>query len=348
MNPKAKKFLSNFFFGLFSNDHAIEGSKSNPWWVGLIILVLGVFLPVIPLTVNAANSYGASFLTSYTYRYDQNIADLTTKLLLDNKEFKVNDNHELQYFVDGEVAHPTVEADVTPVAAHINATTNQYELVIYFTEREGLDLDALKTSITDTHYKSGSTSVAVEGDTAYAPSYVILYKNGIYTKLMKENSTEAGSNTSTTYATDWKHFDVGHELLKNTLPEGKTAAQVDLNSSKDVQEIFANWKEVYNKAYLSQKTYNTWFTTLLFYGIYLALAIFMGLLVFLLTRGKNNMFNYLKFWDCQKIVWWASLCPAILAMIVGFIFSNFAQMIFIILFGLRIMWISMKQLRPQY
>ena len=89
-------------------------------------------------------------------------------------------------------------------------------------------------------------------------------------------------------------------------------------------------------------------TSLLFLGIYVGLVFVMGLLVFVLTRGKNNMFNYLTFIDTQKIVWWACLTPAILAMILGFILTNFAQMMFIVLLGLRVMWISMKQLRPQY
>ena len=88
-------------------------------------------------------------------------------------------------------------------------------------------------------------------------------------------------------------------------------------------------------------------SSLVFLGVYIVLIFIMGLLIFLLTRGKTNMFNYLKFMDCQKMVWWASLAPAILAVIFGFIFTNFAQMIFIILLGLRVMWMSMKQLRPQ-
>ena len=71
MKPKTKKFLSNFFFGLFSNDHAIEGSKSNPWWVALIIALFAVILPVIPITVSQSRTYGASFLAGYIYRFDQ-------------------------------------------------------------------------------------------------------------------------------------------------------------------------------------------------------------------------------------------------------------------------------------
>ena len=348
MKPRAKKFLSNFFFGLFSNDHAIEGSKSNPWWVALIIMILGTFLPVIPLTVNAARTYGASFLDGYTYRFDQNISEVTINLLKNGTEFKVNDDHKLLYYDNGQAVNVNSEADMKPLANYINKSKNQYELQIYYSQRERSGINDLIKVIDERHFKIGSIDIAGEEDAAYAPSYVILYSEGIYTRINKENSISMGNNTYTGFGTDWNHFDVNHELLKSTLPEGKTADTVDLTKTSEVTAMFNNWKEVYNKSYLSQKTLNIWMSTGLFYGIYLALIIFMGLLVFLLTRGKNNMYNYLKFMDCEKIVAWASLSPAILAMIIGFIFSMVAQMIFIILLGLRVMWISMKQLRPQY
>ena len=347
MNPKAKKFLSNFFFGFISNEHAIEGAKSHPWWVGLIIAVFAVTLPVVPITVSQARSYGSSFLSKNVYRFDQNIANVTVDLAKDNKEFKVEEAY-LNYYI-GETAQVVdIVKDKTPVAQHISASTNQYELVVYYTQREKNDLKTFVNEINSLTYKVGTVEAPEDGyeGSLYSPSFIVLSSGSIYTKINKDDSTEAGSNTYTNFSTDWKHME-GFKLVANALPEGKTATTVDLNSEDDVAAIFKNWKTYYNKAFITQKNYNTWMTSLLFLGIYVALEFVMGLLVFLLTRGKNNMFNYLKFIDTHKIVWWASLCPAILAMIAGFIFSNFAQMIFIILLGLRIMWISMRQLRPQ-
>lgn len=348
MSPKTKKFLSNFFFGLFSNDHAIEGSKSNPWWVALIIGLVSVFIPVIPLSVAQANTYGASFLSNYTYRYDQNIVTLTKELALANKEFKVNNDHFLEYYDNGAlVNYAKEEDDLTPIIGHVSTATNEYELLIYYSQRDRSGIQKMLDTVNKTYYTEGTTTVNTsEAGSMYLPSYTILFKEGIYTRINKENSTEVGNGTYTSYATDWKHFEVGFELIKGALPKDKTAATMDIYKDKD--EVFNNWKEYYNKSYLSQKTYNVWMMSLVFLGIYAGLTIVMGLLIFLLTRGKNNMFNYLKFIDTLKIVWWATLSPAILAMIVGFIFSQFAQMAFIILLGLRVMWISMKQLRPQY
>lgn len=349
MKPKAKQFLSNFFFGLFSNDHAMQGAKTFPWWVCLIIALFAVIFPIIPITVSQAKTYGASFLSNYTYRFDQNIAKATVSLASENKDFKVE--HQSLIYYDGEnhVAEVTVENDETPVYQHVSDYSHQYELLVYFTYREKADLTSYISNISNTTYQKGSTDKVTEGyeGDKYAPTFVVLASTGIYTRINKDDSTEVGNNTYTSYASDWKHFEEGTCLIKGALPKDKAVADIDLNKSSQVKEIFDNWKEYYNKSYISQKTFNTWMTSLLFLGIYAALVFIMGLLVFLLTRGKNNMFNYLKFIDTQKIVWWASLAPGLLAMILGFIISSFAQMMFIILLGLRVMWISMKQLRPQ-
>ena len=357
MKPKTKKFLSNFFFGLFSNDHAIEGSKSNPWWIALIIALFAAILPVLPITVSNSNAKGDDFLKNYTYRFDQNVSRLSVEMLANGQEFVVNDYHLLEYKVNGTTVEPDDNADKTPVASYISTRdgVDQYELLVYYTIRPKKALSEYIKNIDNTVYRIGTTTVIDVNaeETKYAPSYIVLAKEGIYTRINQEDSTLVGNGTYTAYSADWKQFKSDHELLANVMPkkEGsdshKTAAEVDLKDTKQIKEIFNNWKEVYRKTFISQRNYNVLMSSLVFLGVYIVLIFIMGLLIFLLTRGKTNMFNYLKFMDCQKMVWWASLAPAILAVIFGFIFTNFAQMIFIILLGLRVMWMSMKQLRPQ-
>lgn len=344
MKPKTKKFFSNFFLGLFSNDQAIEGSKSNPWWVALIIALLGIIIPIIPITVSQSRSYGASFLSGYTRRFDQNIASLTVALAKENKDFEVGEDKLLTY-----IGQPDGFSDSEPVARYQNQSTGQYELSIYYTAKERSELKEYITDIDALNYKKGTIVAPEEGyeGIIYAPSYVVLAKNGIYTRINNEDSIYASNGAYTAFSSDWKHFKSGDRLIRDAL-DGMEADNVNLNNQDDVNSIFNNWKDYYNKSYLTQKTFNVWMTSLLFLGIYAILVFILGLLVFLLTRGKNNMFNYLKFMDTQKIVYWACLCPGLLAMIVGFILPSFSQMAFIMLLGLRVMWISMKQLRPQY
>ena len=345
MKEKTKTFLSNFFGGLLSNQRAIDGAKTNPWWVAVIIGLVGIILPVLPITISQAKTYGASFLASNKYNFDQNIASLTVEMLNNGEEFVIDDNHLLQYQANPELP---ARGNEEPIATKVNSSDGQYELMIYYMDAGKDSLNAFIESIDAKQYKVGSTNIAVAEDVKYAPSYLILGKEGLYCRLNKYNSTDAGSNTVTNFNTDWKEFEPGHKLLASTLGE-MVLAEINPNISSEVKDtIFHNWEAVFNKVYLSQKRYNVWVTTAMFFGIYLGLIILMGLLLFLLTRGKNNMFNYLKFMDTEKMAWWASLTPGLLAMIVGFIFTNFAQMAFIVLFGLRTMWIAMKQLRPQY
>jgi hypothetical protein len=73
----------------------------------------------------------------------------------------------------------------------------------------------------------------------------------------------------------------------------------------------------------------------------------LGLTVFLMTRGKTNPFRIYTFWECQKIAYWAAFSPSVLALI-GFAFPAYAPLVYIFLYGMRVMWMSMRSLRPVY
>jgi uncharacterized membrane protein len=121
-----------------------------------------------------------------------------------------------------------------------------------------------------------------------------------------------------------------------------------LGEAAYTEGVVKNWNKVFDDTYKSQKSFNVMFFMGLYLLIYIVLVFLMGLLVFFLTRGKHNMFNYLKFIDCQKMTWWIAFAPALLAMLLSFLMPGMASMLFIILMGLRVMWMSMKQLKPQY
>ena len=115
------------------------------------------------------------------------------------------------------------------------------------------------------------------------------------------------------------------------------------NNIHNISEILTN---IYNAIMSLDET--KWNTTLIYLGVYAGLMFFLGLMVFLLTRGKNNPFSSLNFWVCQKIGYFLGFTPAVLALVLGFIFAAnvIGQMAFIMLISLRVMWASMRQLRP--
>ena len=94
---------------------------------------------------------------------------------------------------------------------------------------------------------------------------------------------------------------------------------------------------------------NVTYSQLYTIGIYLLMLLFMGLMVLPINSGKRNIFNYLKFGICLKMAAWSSITPAVLSLILGFVLPAYAIMYSFCLIRLaRVMWMSMKQLRPQY
>ena len=156
------------------------------------------------------------------------------------------------------------------------------------------------------------------------------------------NTATAASSTYVNL--DWKNAKF-EELLTSLLTvEGfETPVVEDLNY---VQGALANWKQISNDAYLNQKTRTFWFNSGLYWGIYLALGVFMGFMLWLLTRGKNNPNRNLTVWIGIKISWWICFTPAVLAMVLGFIWAQAAGLAYIVLIGLRTMWLAMRQLNP--
>ena len=110
--------------------------------------------------------------------------------------------------------------------------------------------------------------------------------------------------------------------------------------------VIEKWNSTYDDIYYNTKMITARDSTLIMLGVDALLIFFMGLMIFILTRGKRNPFRIYTFWETQKIAYWASFTPSLLALILGFIFTEYAVMIFVMLIGIRIMWMSMKSLKP--
>lgn len=357
MKETTKRTVKNVFASLIKNDSAIDGAKTAPWWIAVIMFIIGTFLPIIPIMVNNSKTYGAQYISSNVYGFEQGLATETKELKEKGYSFKVEGNSLIARYND-ELINTTYEEvdgvskDETPLATYetIKEGVKQYSFQIYYSDRPyskgSKTISKLIKTIESRKYVVGGEetyNVDVHGKKAstYTPSYLLLFKEGFYSKIYRTNSSSAGSVTYTGY--DWKnaHFD---ELLTNILTvEGIDANLADINY---VNGVLNNFKVIANDAYKNQKTYTFWFQSGLYYGIYLALGVFMGLMLWLLTRGKNNPNRNLTIWVGVKISWWIDFTPGLLAMILGFVWSAAAGLAYIVLMGLRTMWLSMRSLNP--
>ena len=110
--------------------------------------------------------------------------------------------------------------------------------------------------------------------------------------------------------------------------------------------VLANFKKFLNKSYLASKAKTTAVTCLFSLAVFAGLSLIMGFLMWVMTRGKNNPNNYFSLWLCLKLEARLALAPALITLLLGFLLVSYAQMIFILTLGMRVMWISMKELRP--
>ena len=360
MKANIKSFLLNLFGSLFSNARAIDGARTSPFFVAIIMFLIGNFFPVIPIMVATGSAKGSDFLSRYTYGVEVALAQQTNEIskLYD---FKVNDNNELLAYNKDGTLKSDADEEQPLVEQYVNSNTNNIDLQVYYLNRVPKSKDAsVKTVSTfvqylsDKTYKSGTTTeyakTSKDDETkVYKPSYLILYPQGLVMAIYKDNSTNAGATSYT--GCNWKSFEKNTDvisILANVKDSKGANMTPDVKNSAYVNGVLNNWKDTFNKAFKERKTINFWAQSGMYYGIYLALTLTMGSLLFLLTRGKKNPFNYMKYHTCVAIEGWSVVAPGLLGMIVGFIFTQYAVMAYIMLLGLRTMWLSMKQLRPQY
>ena len=348
MKARTKEIIKDGFGSLVNNAAAIRGAKAGPFWLTLVMFILSVFLPVIPLFVSQATTKGSSFLNSYSYgleRYVTSIAmDLKNSRLA---EFSIDEEHMLTIKENGTEVNFSEYGSAKEYVAYKDLNTNQYTFTVYLsdavTDKEKSDANKL---IGTTYYGNGTTAISADSENVYRPSYMILFKNGVYVVIYSANAVKA---ITSSYSGDFKTLEAGNDYLDRLLTvkdkEGNAVSQSLINDDY-INGVYKNYKKFLDKSYETLKVKNTWVSSAIYFGVFFGLSIIMGFLMWLLTRGKNNPNNYYTPWLTMKIQARLGLAPALITLLVGFFLTSYAPMIFIMTIGLRVMWVSMKELRP--
>lgn len=343
MKERTKSTLSNAFGSLINNDKAIASAKEAPLWLTIVIFFLAIILPIIPITVANGRSYGSSFISTYSYGTEKTLPMMALEMAKDGKTLTINENHELGLTTN----------DLDPEYKYVNSITNQTEMEIYFSAANTKEAqNAFLNSVKEHKFvlKEANETEGTE-TTYYHSSYVVFFNNGLYASIYAPNSMDVISYSA---LGDFKAYEPGTNLIEALV---KLDEQTSITSDADIiaimsdaaktEAIFNNWKTLFNKTYYTARDRATWLGSLVYLGVYAGLTLIMGFLIWILTRGKNNPFNYLSLWICLKIEAWASLCPGLIGLLLGFLLPQYAVMVFIMTVGMRTMWLAMKQLRPQ-
>lgn len=348
MRERTKETIKDGFGSLISNAAAMRGAKNGPLWLTILMFVFAVLLPVIPLLVAQLNTNGSTFLNTYSYGLERYIASLAMELKNDRlAEFKIDEDHLLSIKEDGNAISFADYGSANPYITYKNTVSNQYDFIVYLSDATTTkEKNAVDKAIIATKYAIGGTTVSEEKENVYLPSYMVLFNNGAYVCIYANNSTKL---LTSSYSGDFKTISANNDclgtLLTVTNKDGSAVTQ-SLTSDDYVNGVYANFKKFLNKSYETLKVRNTWATVGIYAAIFFGINVLMGLLMWLLTRGKNNPNNYLNPWTTEQIQARLALAPALIAMIAGFFLVNQTALFYIITIGLRTMWISMKELRP--
>ena len=169
-------------------------------------------------------------------------------------------------------------------------------------------------------------------------SYVIFTENTVYISVLDPNSPD-GNKPKARFACIDAYKKLERNDLRDLLKDGSTLTE-------KVNNTWDNFKGVIRKLYRQTRLKTTGVQLGISSAINVGVTLIMGFMVWVLTRGKNNPYRLFTVWQCFATGFWASFTPGLLTVGLGFLIKNFASMLFPLLLGVRVMWLTMKSLRP--
>ena len=307
MDPKTKFVLVSAGKGIISNQSCIDGSKEGPWWVAAIFFVFSVMVPLIPGLVKNSKVNGGDFISGYNYGLDNSLSKVAYSMTMLHEDFKV-EKDLLHYYQNDEqkdeLLFETPDADYIAAGNQtreiVNPSTNQYELRIFVWE--GLSTQRLSNyvnKVASQKYVIGTTTLKTaedpKGTKYYTPNLLVLTHRTFAVALYKSNST---SQVQTSYGgLDWTNTStkVGiiERLCKAAINDGAFEDGITLSAFVNTYhaKVLKQFRGICNEAYLNQKKRTVWGNFGIYAGIYAGIILFLGLMLFVLTRGKANPFR---------------------------------------------------------
>ncbi len=334
------------FSSLFKNDAAIEGRK-KPWFIALIIFLLSSVLAVIPLTVSVAKTTGSDFFNSTLYSYEVGAQKFSETLDEHDVDVTVTANTEGLHILTLSGDWSTVAKAGEDYFEYVSPTTSQTILRVYVQDTKTItETEEFVTALLALENSEETPNLEIT-------SFLVLGHRAMYSYLYNPagvaDGSVAGSGYTASYKGNYTNVEVGTNFgnfAKYDVTGDPIPAPTEANYAAYQAKVMANWETLFDNAYSEIKDTMLWTTSGIMLGVDAILGLFMMLMIFILTRGKNNPNHTFTLLDSVKIGAWSMLSPALISLIVGFLLPNYASMLFVMTIGLRIMWMSMKSLRP--
>jgi len=332
------KNLKLILKSLISNDTCIEGGRNKPWYYAVVMFVVSIILSLVPtfvtnMKVNATDTFASTYhsLDNSIYLFSKSV----TENNLDMTIGCTNSSNGKKIIHMMQVNKEAPEFDL--VFNNVEGETKFFEhkheekinLRVYY-----LDEYSFSNSYEDNLY-------ALLGYNKDDKTYSTLYTTIVFARdqfVVRIYDVPASTDVGVLFG-DYEKIEEGFNFKSVYSQEDKIEA-----TREKTWQNFANFLDL---SYKRARNRAAWTWVGILSAINVLITLFMGLMIFILTRGKNNPFRIYTFWESQKIAYWSTLACGILCLALGFFLTNFAKLIFPLLLSLRVMWLSMKSLRPE-
>lgn len=354
--------------GLFSNKVIIDESKNKKIYLTFLILVLSILISIVPIFTQIINSSGGSIIESNSLQFDYSLERLTKEYFTgdDTKlDFKINDEGILE-IADGKAISDlenkksvTLDDESTLYYLEIKQEEEITLLVSYVTynkETEAANYKNISAKASDVaNHLAAAYDTGAELDSSnYATStmystfilfedqfVVSLYKNGSTTKYKTgdDGKLTVSSTSSASSTLSGIYKSIGSAKYKNF--------NQFYDSSSNPSVIIERWKGFFTEAYKDIKTQTLLINTSIYAGLNLVIILLMSLTIFIMCRFKSSACGKQPYGYCFKMVTFASISPALITLILGFMISSLQSICFLMCVGLRSIFLSTRLTRGE-
>lgn len=345
------KQLKLIFGSLFNNATVMEGGK-QPWYIAIILFFVAMILATSPTYTQISGQNGSDFLTGRLFSIDNGLQVFSEALEDEGVDLIVrkstnNDVEEVTLVNDGtpwSTAFTSINHNETNFPSFVYTVGDAVRLRVYY---QGVMSDESSTTFIN------ELTALEAGDDAIS-SFMFLGRTSVYVYVYASFDVDNGSVSGSEFVT-------GFSGTYDTVPLGTNLASFisqDLDgnfvdpSSKETDyqayadRVFDNWKQFFDQSFAFSRDFLLWAQTGLTFAVNIIMSLMMSVVIFIMTRGKTNPNRSMKFGEAMKIGAWSLLTPALLTIVAGGLFPEFAPTAFVLFVGLRLMWLSSKYLRP--
>lgn len=341
------KTLKLIFQSIFSNEPIMQ-ARNQPWYIAIILFLLSILLATYPTYNQISNREGSTFLSGNTFSIENALVSFTEAIEDAGVDLVV-----VSETVDGVTTYSLDNQGTNWNAAFQNTFVDEeafpyFEYAVNGTTR--LRVFVQKDQTDEAMGEFASRLLALPTGDDQIGSFMLLAKSAVYMYVYNPAALADGSVNGEGFATaftgTYDEVPLGTNLANfiQTDQDGNVIDPTDV--SEYVNLVFANWLNFFDQSFAYSKSVLLLAQSGLTLVVNAVMALMMSVVIFIMTRGKLNPNNHFKFGETMKMGAWSLFSPALLTIVAGALFPEFAGTAFVLFVGLRLMWLSSKYLRP--